>query len=64
MKVAIDSSVLVGLINPLDHRRLQAMELQDALVAAGAELFYFDCVVAEALVLLCGDWKRKIAMLR
>jgi|GEM_PF-4989682 len=26
MKVAVDASVLVGLINPRDHRRLQAME--------------------------------------
>ena len=49
MKVAVDSSVLVGLINPLDHRRLQAMGLHDALIAAGVELIYFDCVVAEAV---------------
>lgn len=49
MKVAIDTSVLVGLINPLDHRRSQAMGLCDALIAARAELVYFDCVAAEAV---------------
>jgi len=49
MKVAVDASVLVGLINPRDHRRLQAMELHDALIAAEAELVYFDCVIAEAI---------------
>jgi predicted nucleic acid-binding protein len=49
MRVAVDASVLVGLINPLDHRRLQAMKLRDALIAAEAELVYFDCVVAEAI---------------
>jgi predicted nucleic acid-binding protein len=49
MKVAVDASVLVGLINPRDHRRLQAIELHDALIATVAEVLYFDCVVAEAI---------------
>jgi hypothetical protein len=42
MKVAVDASVLVGLINPRDHRRLQAIELHDALIATVAEVLYFD----------------------
>jgi len=49
MKIVVDSSVLVGLINPRDHRHTQAMKLRDALVAAGVELVFFDCVVAEAI---------------
>jgi len=49
MRAAVDASVLVGLINPRDHRRHQAMELYAALTAAEAELVYFDCVVSEAI---------------
>jgi predicted nucleic acid-binding protein len=49
VKVAIDSSVLVGLINPRDHRRAEALALRNALQAAQAEAVYFDCVAAEAI---------------
>lgn len=49
MKVAVDSSVLVGLINPRDLWRDQAIALRDALLASHAELLYFDCVAAEAI---------------
>jgi len=49
MKVAVDTSVLVGLINPRDHRRSEAMVLHDSLIAASVELVYFDCVAAEAI---------------
>ena len=49
MKITIDSSVLVGLINPHDLWRDRAIALRDGLLASGAELFYFDCVAAEAI---------------
>ncbi|MFQ6016157.1 MAG: hypothetical protein ACE5NP_12040 [Anaerolineae bacterium] len=49
MKVAVDSSVLVALVNPRDRWRDQALALRDALLATGAELLYFDCVATEAL---------------
>ena len=49
MRVAIDSSVLVGLINPADHWRGQAVALRQSLLDADSELFYFDCVAAEAV---------------
>ena len=49
MKVAVDSSVLVGLINPRDLWRTQAVALRQSLLAAGAELYYFDCVVVESI---------------
>lgn len=48
-KVVVDASVLVGLINPLDHRRIQAIGLRAVLLATGVELIYFDCVAAEAV---------------
>jgi predicted nucleic acid-binding protein len=49
MQVAVDSSVLVGLINPTDLWRQQAVALRQALLETGRELLYFDCVVAEAI---------------
>lgn len=49
MQVAIDSSVLVGLINPTDLWREKAIALRGALLAANSELLYFDCVVGEAV---------------
>jgi predicted nucleic acid-binding protein len=49
MKIAIDTSVLVGLINPSDHRHSQAMALCNALIAANAEFVYFDCIAAETV---------------
>ena len=49
MRVVIDSSVLVGLINTRDLWREQSLVLRQALLDAGNELLYFDCVVAEAV---------------
>jgi predicted nucleic acid-binding protein len=49
LRVAVDSSVLVGLINPRDLWRDRALALRDALLTAGAELLYFDCVVTESI---------------
>ena len=49
MRVAVDSSVLVGLINPRDLWRGRSLALRDALLTAGADLLYFDCVVTESI---------------
>lgn len=49
MQVAIDSSVLVSLLNPSDHWRTQAVSLRQALLDAEHTLLYFDCVVSEAI---------------
>ena len=49
MQVLIDTSVLVGLINPRDVWHTPALALHDALHTAGAELLYTDCVVTEAI---------------
>ncbi len=48
LRIAIDASVLVGLINPRDTWH-QATALQDALQQAGCAPVYFDCVIAESL---------------
>lgn len=49
LQIAVDSSVLVALLNPQDLWRTQATSLQAALLANGVELLYFDCVVTEAI---------------
>jgi len=48
MQVAVDSSILVGLLNPADRWHEAAVRLRHALLDEDNELFYFDCVVAEA----------------
>lgn len=49
MDVAIDTSVLVGLLDPHDVWHSQAVALHAALQAAGFTGIYFDCVVAETV---------------
>lgn len=48
MQVAVDSSILVGLLNPDDRWHEAAVCLRQALLDDDKELFYFDRVVAEA----------------
>lgn len=47
--VAIDSSIMVGVLNTSDHRHVQAKRLVDDLQLAEATLIYFDCVIAESV---------------
>lgn len=49
MLIAIDANVLVALTDKRDKWHRHAVLLRDALVAAGAELVYFDCVVNETI---------------
>jgi predicted nucleic acid-binding protein len=49
VRIAIDASVLVALLDPRDLWREKAIALYDALLAADAIPLYFDCVVAEAV---------------
>jgi predicted nucleic acid-binding protein len=49
MRIAIDSSVLVALLDTRDSWRNKAVALYDALLAAGLTPVYFDCVAAEAI---------------
>jgi hypothetical protein len=43
MKIAVDSSVLVALLDPLDIWRSKAVDLHNALLAATITPIYFDC---------------------
>lgn len=45
----MDSNILVGLLNPLDHRRQQAEAIYFALRSSETPLIFLDCVIAEAL---------------
>ena len=49
MRVVVDSSVLLGMINPRDIWHERALALRDALLASGAEVLFFDCVAAEVI---------------
>ncbi len=49
MKVAIDSSVLVALLDCRDLWRAKALALRTAFLDADVTPVYFDCVAAEAI---------------
>jgi predicted nucleic acid-binding protein len=49
MEIAIDSSVMVGLLVPNDHRHVQAVSLWEAIESGGHTGIYFDCVAAETV---------------
>jgi predicted nucleic acid-binding protein len=49
MDVAIDTSVLVGLLVPNDHWHKQAVKLWEATKAQGYTPVYLDCVAAETI---------------
>jgi predicted nucleic acid-binding protein len=47
--VAIDTNVIVALVDRHDTWHEGAVRLRDALLDVGAELVYFDCVINEAI---------------
>ncbi len=49
MDIAIDTSVLVGLLDPQDVWHTQAVALHAALQSAGFTGIYFDCAIAETI---------------
>lgn len=49
MQVAVDSPILVALLDPRDHWRDRSLALERALPDAGMAPIYFDCVAAEAV---------------
>lgn len=59
MKIAVDTSFLVGLVNPRDLWHEQALALRDALLNTDSELIYFDCVVTEAISTLVRRLREK-----
>lgn len=58
-EVAIDTSVLVGLIDSQDTWHDAAWALRNALKAVQARLVYFDCVVNEAVSVLARSAKER-----
>jgi predicted nucleic acid-binding protein len=49
MRIGIDTSVIVGLLDSRDTWHPSAVELQGALTAAELSLVYFDCTLAETV---------------
>jgi len=52
MRICIDTSVLVALIDSKDKWHMPAVAIREAVKRAGAEIFYFDCVVNETITVL------------
>jgi len=48
-QIVIDSNVLVGLLNPLDHWHTHSISFYNKLQTANVELIYFDCVITEVV---------------
>jgi len=49
MDIALDTSLLVGLLDPQDLWHDQAIALEAALQSSGFQAVYFDCVIAETV---------------
>jgi predicted nucleic acid-binding protein len=49
IRIGIDTSVLIGLLDPKDIWHAQAVRLKQAAIDADAEVAVFDCVLAEAI---------------
>jgi predicted nucleic acid-binding protein len=49
MQIALDTSFLIGLLDPQDIWHDPAVAVKDALQALGAEISVFDCVLSETL---------------
>jgi predicted nucleic acid-binding protein len=49
VNIVVDSSVLVGLLDPNDVWHTQAVTLWETIKAAGHNAVYFDCVAAESI---------------
>jgi predicted nucleic acid-binding protein len=49
IRIGIDTSVLIGLLDPKDIWHAQAVRLKQATIDLGAEVAMFDCVLAEAI---------------
>ena len=49
MRIVIDTSVLIGLLDPKDVWHGQAVAIKQAMQAHGADVAVLDCVLAEAI---------------
>jgi predicted nucleic acid-binding protein len=49
IRIGIDTSVLIGLLDPRDVWHEPAMALKQTLIAHEADIAVFDCVLAEAI---------------
>ena len=49
IRIGIDTSVLIGLLDPRDIWHEPAMALKQALIANNADIAVFDCVLAETV---------------
>ena len=60
-QVALDTSILVGLVDSRDIWHPVAVTLRDALKGAQAQMVYFDCVISETINVLARRGKDLIS---
>ena len=58
-QVALDTSLLVGLVDSRDVWHPAAIALRDALKGAQPQMVYFDCVISEAINVLARRAKER-----
>ncbi|MBI4594992.1 MAG: PIN domain-containing protein [Candidatus Tectomicrobia bacterium] len=58
-RVALDTSVLVGLVDSRDIWHPVSVTLRDALKGVQAQIVYFDCVIGEAINVLARRAKER-----
>jgi len=58
-QVALDTSILVGLVDSRDIWHPAAINLRDALKGAQSQMVYFDCVISEVINVLARRAKER-----
>jgi len=58
-QVALDTSILVGLVDNRDVLHSSAITLRDALKETQAQMVYFDCVISETINVLARRAKER-----
>ncbi|WP_420641247.1 type II toxin-antitoxin system VapC family toxin [Candidatus Leptofilum sp.] len=59
IQVAIDTSMLVGLLDAKDIWHVKALSLKNYLIKADTQIVIFDCVIAEAVSVLARRFHEK-----
>lgn len=59
IQVAIDTSMLVGLLDAKDVWHREALSLKNSLIETDAQIVIFDCVIAEAVSVLARRFQEK-----
>ena len=59
IRVALDTSLMVGLLDPKDIWHVKSLALKNSLIEYDAQIVIFDCVIAEAISVLARRFHEK-----